>query len=247
MKKVLSLILAVMLLLSLCACGTSENSENKQQDYETASRYMKQGKYEEAIDAFNALGNYKDSKDMAKYCEAQSYCYIGDYRTAYDLLVQIPNVEGVKPLLREIFFETRLFEGLADLRTSLKNPDSLTVTSIQFTYYVASGGSNKNAPPCILTVSGQNGFGGYSTSYVLLTEGDNNNGYICLGSCRSLTENTNSDSEALTAIMINLYLADNNTRIENPVNIDRVNNIIKLQKYSSITRIAEQSYLDIEY
>ena len=191
MKKILSTILAIMLLLSLCACSAGQNSpginsQQAEQDYQTAMRYMKQGKYEEAIAAFNALDDYLDSADRAKYCEAQSYCYIGDYQSAYDILIQIPDLDGVDTLLREIFFETRLFEGLSDFRKVLKNPDSLSVTSVIFTYTTNPNAAwAKENPPCIITTSAQNGFGGYGVSYSLLTEEKGSSIYTYYGSCKS--------------------------------------------------------------
>ena len=250
MKRILCLTIATLLIFTLCACSAGSNSQQQQQDYDTAVRYMKQGKYEDAISAFNALGDYSDAKDRAKYCEAQSYCYAGDYQSAYNLLVEIPDLEEANVLLREIFFETRLFEGLTDLRKYLKNPNSLSLTSVQFTYSTVSTHAwTRENPVCIVTTSAQNGLGGYSTSYVLFTEEKGSDVYMCYGYCKSLNydnyDSSSDTSELLTVGVINSQLE--NTPVNNPVNLERVNTIIELQKYSSITRIPEQTHSDIEY
>lgn len=251
MRKILFLIIAICLLFSLAACSfININVKEQQQNYDTATRYMRQGKYEEAIATFNALGDYKDSTDRAKYCEAQSYCYVGDYQSAYNILIQISNMQEADALLREIFFETRLFEGLSDLRKYFKNPNSISVTSVRFAYSTNTSDSwQKNNPACIITVSAQNGFGGYSTSYVLLTQDKGSDRYTYYGSCNSLDYSDIDDFddfyEAFIAEMIKIQLEK--TEISNPVNIDRVNEIISLQKYSNIARISSQKYTDIDY
>jgi len=67
MKKLLSLILVIAMVLSLCACGKAD-------DYEAAITLMEAGNYEEAIVAFTELGDYEDSAQKLAECEnALSY------------------------------------------------------------------------------------------------------------------------------------------------------------------------------
>ncbi|MDD6158396.1 MAG: hypothetical protein PUC52_03070 [bacterium] len=53
-KTVVLLLSAIMLCMCLSACDSS--------DYKAAERLFEEGKYEEAVAAFTALGNYKDSE-----------------------------------------------------------------------------------------------------------------------------------------------------------------------------------------
>lgn len=60
MKKLFAVLLAAVMLLSLCACDAS--------DYKKATALYSAGSYTEAKAAFEALGDYKDSADMVKSC-----------------------------------------------------------------------------------------------------------------------------------------------------------------------------------
>lgn len=62
MKKAITLLLAIVMCLSLCACG-------KAGDYEAAIALMEAGNYEEAIVAFTELGDYEDSIQKLEECE----------------------------------------------------------------------------------------------------------------------------------------------------------------------------------
>ena len=53
-KTVVLLLSAIILCMCLSACDSS--------DYKAAERLFEEGKYEEAVAAFTALGNYKDSE-----------------------------------------------------------------------------------------------------------------------------------------------------------------------------------------
>lgn len=67
MKKLVSLILVMAMVLSLCACGKAD-------DYEAAIALMEAENYEEAIAAFTELGDYEDSAQKLAECEdALSY------------------------------------------------------------------------------------------------------------------------------------------------------------------------------
>lgn len=58
-KTVVLLLSAIMLCMCLSACDSS--------DYKAAERLFEEGKYEEAVAAFTALGNYKDSEHMSRH------------------------------------------------------------------------------------------------------------------------------------------------------------------------------------
>ena len=62
MKKLVSLILVMAMVLSLCACGKAD-------DYEAAIALMEAGNYEEAIAAFTELGDYEASAQKLEECE----------------------------------------------------------------------------------------------------------------------------------------------------------------------------------
>ena len=77
MKKVLCMCLAFVLCVSLCSCKSS--------DYKKAVAQYEAGEYAEAIAAFEALGDYKDSTQMideCKYGAAAALMELGNYEEA---------------------------------------------------------------------------------------------------------------------------------------------------------------------
>ena len=54
MKRTLSLLLALVLLLTLCGCGKKDGGAAWQEQYDLGVRYLSDGNYEEAIIAFTA-------------------------------------------------------------------------------------------------------------------------------------------------------------------------------------------------
>lgn len=85
MKRTLALLLALLMAFSLCACGgsstpseTSAPAETpevtvspEEEAYNAALALMEEGKYEEAIAAFDALGGYEDSQAKVEECQAK--------------------------------------------------------------------------------------------------------------------------------------------------------------------------------
>ncbi len=212
---------------------------NKEDLYKLAERSLKMGNYEEALSQFTALGDFGDSAERVSYVEALQYCDIGNYEAAYDVLVGVAQTEEVKLLLKQIYNETRFFEGLTEYRSWLKNPDSITVNTVNV-YYTDEG---KGMPVFIATAGGENGFGGYSSGYLLIKADDtNSNKYICVGACDSLDPDdyTSSDDlyEGLIAVMISA-VQEHASLDENGVDINRVEKIVSGGNFSRITIVKE--------
>ena len=97
MKKVLALILALVLCLSMAGCGEGKR-------YEEAAALLESGSYDEAAAAFEALGDYKDAADMVTECAYQkaaatlvsgaydeaaaAFEALGDYKDAADMVTE---------------------------------------------------------------------------------------------------------------------------------------------------------------
>lgn len=80
MKKLLTVPLIALLALSLTACSAS--------DYKNASELARNGQYSAAGEAYEALGDYKDSAELAKtmyYFSASAAMDSGDYDSALTL------------------------------------------------------------------------------------------------------------------------------------------------------------------
>lgn len=107
MKKLIAIALALVLVLSLAGCDAS--------DYKKAVSSMDAGDYAAASAAFKALGDYKDSADLAKKCDyslakadydagnyedaAKAFEALGDYEDCADLLVKANDAITTKALV----------------------------------------------------------------------------------------------------------------------------------------------------
>lgn len=103
MKKIISLILIISLLFSLAACGQKATA-TWQEQYDLGVRYLNEGKYEEAVIAFNAAIEI-DPKQAETYSAlANAYIAAGDYEAA----------ENAIALGRETCGDSAEFDLMAD-------------------------------------------------------------------------------------------------------------------------------------
>ena len=103
MRKMWLLLLVLCLLL--CACGSVE-AGRQENDYLQAHALLHEEKYDQAVDAFAALGDYKDSQylrqeaELARdYAAALSLLEEKDYVGAYTALSKLGNYKDVPQLL----------------------------------------------------------------------------------------------------------------------------------------------------
>ena len=80
-KRIFSLMLAVALILGICACGQKAEVSTWQEQYDLGVRYLSEGNYEEAIIAFTAAIEI-DSK------RAEGYLGLADAYAAQDNIIQ---------------------------------------------------------------------------------------------------------------------------------------------------------------
>ena len=85
MKQVASVVLSVILLLSLCACGKKETAATWQEQYDLGVRYLAEGDHKEAIIAFTAAIEI-DQKNVDAYLSlVAAYVATGDYGSVEEL------------------------------------------------------------------------------------------------------------------------------------------------------------------
>ena len=86
MKRLIALALAMMMIASSAlAWGEKSGAEL----YGEAETLLKQGKYDEAAEAFSALGNYQDASQLAMYCAAMASGEAGEYAMAVNNLLSL--------------------------------------------------------------------------------------------------------------------------------------------------------------
>lgn len=77
-------------------------------DYNNAVGYIENGEYDNAIELFQELDDYKDSKEKiveAKYLKAKSLMNNGDYVTSYDLLDELTGYKDCDELKIECVYQ----------------------------------------------------------------------------------------------------------------------------------------------
>ena len=102
MKRVLSAVLAVVMLLSLCACG---GGATWQEQYDLGVKYLSEGNYEEAVIAFTAAIEIDPKQPDAYEKAAEAYQAMGDEEAAKAILEQgleATGDEGLQALLDEL-------------------------------------------------------------------------------------------------------------------------------------------------
>ena len=92
MKRTVSLIFAILMLLSLVACGKSAEAKWQEQ-YDLGVRYLAEGNYEEAIIAFTAAIEIDPKREEAYVALADVYYATGDTAKAEEILAQRPTQE----------------------------------------------------------------------------------------------------------------------------------------------------------
>ena len=82
MKRTVSLLLALVLMLTLCGCGQKGSALSWQEQYDLGVRYLSDGNYEEAIIAFTAAIEIDPKRSEAYFGLADAYTGAGDLDAA---------------------------------------------------------------------------------------------------------------------------------------------------------------------
>ena len=103
MRRIFSLLLSICLALSLCACGqkseTAPEVPTWQEQYDLGIRYLSEGKYEEAILAFEAAIKIDPKRADAYVKAAEAYFTVGDIESLINILTEGAEISGDDSLL----------------------------------------------------------------------------------------------------------------------------------------------------
>ena len=104
------LLLPLLLLLFLCACGTGQSADNWREQYDLGVRYLSEGNYEQAVVAFTAAIEIDPKRVEAYKAAAECYVAMGDSESAVTLLSKGANAAGsqeLASLLEELSFSAQ--------------------------------------------------------------------------------------------------------------------------------------------
>ena len=99
MKKVISAMLAALLLLSLAACGAKDPW---QEQYDLGMRYLNEGNYQEAVIAFEAAIEIDPKRPEAYLGAAEAYVELGDYASARSILEDGRDATGNRKIQKRL-------------------------------------------------------------------------------------------------------------------------------------------------
>lgn len=251
-KKPKLLLPIIIIILCVLGGGAGIFAFSMANNYKIAMKKYKYEQYEEAEQYFEKALFYKHAVVYKKYCEAQVACNNADYATAYEL-IKDSNLPESKVLLEQIYYETRLLQGISTLRQKVKNPDSVEIHQIIVCHdddYTLYGKQSAESPVFLLTISGQNGFGGYASAYAQITNMFSDDGsYECdaIASTLDYSGQNLSDfdlqdlNDALAAAFIKQE-KDNATRIEDAVDEERIKTIVKNGDEGKVKILDELEY-----
>ena len=130
MKRTISLLLALVLLLTLCACG-KKSGTGWQEQYDLGVRYLSEENYEEAVIAFTAAIEI-DPKRAEAYVGRGS-AYIGCGETAENLAAALADYEMAVSL-----GDKTLDEKIETLRIRLASIEALPLLEELYSYFSAN-------------------------------------------------------------------------------------------------------------
>ena len=126
MKRITALLLTVLLLLSLAACG---GKNTWQEQYDLGMRYLNEGNYQEAIIAFETAIKIDPKRPEAYLGAAEAYMGLGDTDSARKILEKgyaATNDDTLKPLSYEAPQIEELYSEDFDYTDSMGNSGHYT-------------------------------------------------------------------------------------------------------------------------
>lgn len=185
------------------------------EDYKGALKLLKQ---------WEALPAYTELTDEALEGRVEELMNDGEYTDALTVLDDHKSVSNYEELYNKVKWESIILECAFNLRPSMKNPTSLQITSVEA--YETSA-SDASYPAIILQSSGQNGFGGYSTSLVAFSTTD----LSLLGSTSTMDSDDADDyTELLIIYLIEAYRESGDEITDLAFDLSRINSFLSSGK-----------------
>lgn len=186
-----------------------------------------ESEYKEAFKLLSDHGSAGNCQTLSKTVleeQVEELMNNGEYTDALTILDDHKSVSNYEELYNKVKWESIILECAFDLRPSMKNPTSLQITSVEA--YETSA-SDASYPAIILQSSGQNGFGGYSTSLVAFSTTD----LSFLGSTSTMdSDDADSYTELLVIILIEGYRESGNKITDFEFDLSRINSFLSSGK-----------------
>jgi len=215
--------------------------------YEKVLELCENNQHEEALELLDSMASHEKYEELKNeiileinekaYIEALELLEQGRYEDATTILDSIVEYKNVKEIQEQMKYESYAYSCIKQLKTKLKNPDSLVLYDV--TFYKGRE-SKLKYPTCIIRYGAQNGFGGNSTGYSMFSRDDTATAYEWDGACDTLdTSSYNTKSSDLDELVEYLYCVTINAIIKGSdvigsVDLNRLNTVLKNEAYSTI-------------
>ena len=173
---------------------------------------------------WEALTEYDQLTNEALKGRMEELMNDGEYTDALTILDDHSSASNYEELYKTVKWESIILECAFNLRPSMKNPTSLQINSVEV--YDTSD-SDASYPAIILQSSGQNGFGGYSTSLVAFSTTD----LSLLGSTSTMdSDDADTYTELLIIYLIETYRDSGNEIKDCAFDLSRINSFLSSGK-----------------
>lgn len=180
------------------------------------------------------------------YKQALTLLDSGNYEEGQQLLLKNPNYKDTQTLLEEIKYESCAYSAVSALKKILKNPDSVSVYTVDFYGPDPEVEDSKDSttivdndyPFIVLHYAAQNGFGGNTTGYFTSSYNSEDEAYQFVGYTDALNiEDLDKDDDdyfiqALTTKIIELK--EENCEKIGTIDIERLNKVLKNNAYTAV-------------
>lgn len=187
----------------------------------------------------------------SSYEQALSLLENGKYEEGRQLLLKNPNYKDTQTILEEIKYESCAYSAVNALKKILKNPDSVSVYTVDFygpdPEVESSDDSStivdNDHPFIVLHYAAQNGFGGNTTGYFTSSYNSDDGAYQFVGYTDALdVEDLDKDDDdyfiqAITSAIIKMK--EENCEKIGTINIERLNKVLKNSAYTAVKIITE--------
>lgn len=196
------------------------------------------------------LGVVIPKQKDASYKQALDLLDRGKYDEGQELLLRNSNYKDTQTILEEIKYESCAYSSVNALKKILKNPDSVSVYTVDFygpdpeleSSTESTTIVDEDHPFIVLHYAAQNGFGGNTTGYFTSSYNSDDQAYQFVGYTDSLNiEDLDKDDDdyliqALTAKIIELK--EESCEKVGTIDIERLNKVLKNNAYTAVKIIS---------
>ena len=217
-KWIFVIIGLIIVVVAITRFSIYKASTQKEENYQNALDLLNKGKYDEALNIYSDIPQYKDVPEIVKQAKFESYGY-----SAVKALKSILKNPDSVSIYDIYFYNTSERADESESESESEQPETESNTE----------------PPCIVMYYGaQNGFGGNTTGYVACTYSSDQDTYVvdCVTPTLDKEELDEDDEDYIDYLFSTVIIKGFIESRENigDINFERFTNVIKNMAYTSV-------------